>query len=108
MISDYYTSTLSRYVATLTDDSFSKNTTKTWSVSGVTFKGRIETLNANEIILDESRKPLSTHRGFWANSQTTSYTDRFSDGTNMYEVYSINLVQDKSNNHHYEVGLKLV
>jgi len=107
VISDFYTVTISRIVDALSDSPYSKGAIKTPSTVG-SFDGRIYTLNANEVIYDESRKPLSTHRGFCDPSVTVLETDRWNDGTNEYQITGINLVQGRSSNHHYEVELLLV
>ena len=106
-IADFYTSTITRKVLSTADSVYGKNDTETWSGTG-TFKARIQTLSSDELILDESRKPLATHRGFCDASVTVLYTDKWLDGSVLYEITGVFLVEDKTNSHHYEIELKLV
>ncbi len=106
-IADYYTSTITRKVLALADSVYGKNDTETWAGT-TTFKARIQTLSSDELILDESRKPLATHRGFCDASVTVLYTDKWLDGTTTYEITGVFLVENATTSHHYEIELKLV
>lgn len=106
-LKDYYTSTITRKVLSKTDSAYSKN--KVESFSGVTtFSARIWKLNAREVVLDESQKPLVTHNAACGSDVTVLYTDRWTDGTNTYDITSVNMIQDSTSDHHYEVELRLV
>lgn len=107
MLSDFYTSNITRKVVVLTNGTHSRNSVKSWASSG-TFSARIEQLSGREVIYDESKKPLETHRGYCASTVTVAYVDRWNDGTNTFKITRVNLVENRTSSHHYEIGLLLV
>ncbi len=95
-IEDYYTSTITRKVLSTTDSVYSKNDAESWTGTG-TFKARIQTLSSDELILDESRKPLATHRGFCDASVTVLYTDKWAnEGSDLFDGWDFTTSQEWS------------
>ena len=106
-ISDYYTSTVTRKVLSKANSIYGADGTETFSGS-TTISARIWKLKANEVVLDESQRPLVTNRAACDADNTVLYTDRWVAGGNTYDIISVNLNEDKTSSHHYEVELRLV
>ncbi len=106
MISDFYTSTISRETKAKVSDG-AGGFVDAWTEDS-TFSARIYQLKANEIILNEARQPVETHRGITDDSSTVAYVDRWVTDGITYEIERINAVKNKTALHHYEVGLRLV
>ena len=106
-IEDYYTSTVTRKVLSKANSVYGADGVETFSGTS-TFLARIWKLKANEVVLDESQKPLVTNRAACGSGNTVLYTDRWLVGSNTYEIISINLNENATTSHHYEVELRLV
>jgi len=75
-ISDYYTSTVTRKVLSKANSIYGADGTETFSGS-TTISARIWKLKANEVVLDESQRPLVTNRAACDADNTVLYTDRW-------------------------------
>ena len=106
-IADFYTSTITRKVLSKANSVYGADGAESFSGTS-TFSARIWKLKANEVVLDESQRPLVTNRAACGASNTVLYTDRWVTGGNTYDIISVNLNEDKTSSHHYEVELRLV
>lgn len=75
-IEDYFTSTVTRKVLSKSDSVYGKDGAESFSGT-TTFLARIWKLKANEVVLDESQRPLVTNRAACGASNTVLYTDRW-------------------------------
>ena len=105
-LKDFYISTVIIQSKTDVSDSMG-GYTSTWATASTT-TGRLKTLNANEQILNEQKKSITTHRLFLNADETINVTNRVVIGTDTYEVMTKNILNTKTEAHHLEIDLKKI
>lgn len=95
-IEDYFTSTVTRKVLSTSDSVYGKDGDESFSGS-TTFLARIWKLKANEVVLDESQRPLVTNRAACGASNTVLYTDRWAiEGADLLDGWDFAVSQEWS------------
>lgn len=95
-IEDYFTSTVTRKVLSKSDSVYGKDGAESFSGT-TTFLARIWKLKANEVVLDESQRPLVTNRAACGASNTVLYTDRWAkEGADLLDGWDFTTSQEWS------------